>query len=304
MRVLDLFSGIGGFSLGLERAGMQTVAFAEIDPFCRAVLRKHWPDTPIFRDIKHVTAKSIRGLGPVDLVCGGFPCQPVSVAGARQGEADERWLWPELARVLREVKPRWCLFENVPGLLSADNGRLFGGILRDLAELGFTVEWHVISAADVGAPHLRKRVWIIAHTNSGGRELERERRLLDGIGATLRDDIDGRDSEVADTQHPQRGADPASCGVEGEYSLQPEDGGEGAGWSRGDGEEQAWEARLRYETRGCRGESNPWQSEPNVGRVAHGVPARVDRLRSLGNAVVPQVAEWIGRQIVEVEDAG
>lgn len=327
MNVLDLFSGIGGFSLGLELAEMRTVAFCEIEPFCRAVLRKHWPNVPIFRDIKHVTTESIRRLQPIDLVCGGFPCQPVSVAGARRGEADERWLWPEFARVIREVEPRWVLAENVPGLLSADRGRLFGGILRDLAALGFDVEWHCISAASVGAPHRRERVWIIGHadsndvgaergipkrshtessgsccdvanTDSRGCEGERRGGVLNGIRETLRDNFDGCDRAVADTPSERLEGWSKSKAARQTFRLACHLGVALGNANGAPSDTFAAGGRPRSAV----GESSWWSFEPDVGRVANGIPARVDRLRSLGNAVVPQIPEIIGRAIIEIGD--
>jgi len=170
LTVGSLFSGIGGFEFGLERTGgFKTVWQCEIDPFCLKVLAKHWPDVKRFADIKKM------GIGEeipyVDVICGGFPCQPVSCAGKRKGKEDTRWLWPEFCRVVRSVRPEWVLIENVPGLLSADSGRLFAGILRDLSESGYDAEWNIVSAASVGAPHLRKRVFIVAkmvHPLHGG----------------------------------------------------------------------------------------------------------------------------------------
>lgn len=173
MRVLDLFSGIGGFSMGLETAGMETVAFCEIDQFCRRVLKKHWTDVPIFEDIKDLTKETLEGEGllnePIDLICGGFPCQPHSLAGKRKASEDDRDLWGEFARIIGEVKPRWVLAENVPGLLSSENGRFFGRVLRDLAGFGYDAEWHSIPARDLlGSPDVRKRIYIIAHHRSNG----------------------------------------------------------------------------------------------------------------------------------------
>ena len=159
MNVLDLFSGIGGFSLGLERAGMRTVAFCETDEFCRRVLAKHWPDVPIHGDIKELNGDGISA----DLVCGGFPCQPFSVAGVRRGEADDRYLWPEMARVISEVRPRWVLAENVVGI----DGLALDRVLSDLESLGYeTAPPLEIPACAVDAPHRRQRVWIVAHAAS------------------------------------------------------------------------------------------------------------------------------------------
>ncbi len=159
LRVGSLFSGIGGFDLAAERAGAEIVYQVEIDPWCQRVLSKHWPDVPRFGDIKEIDTHELPN---ADIVCGGFPCQPVSLAGRQAGAGDDRWLWPEFLRIIRETQPRWVLAENVPGLLSNDAGRTFGGILRDLAKSGYVVEWDCVPAAVVGAPHRRDRVWIVA----------------------------------------------------------------------------------------------------------------------------------------------
>jgi DNA (cytosine-5)-methyltransferase 1 len=295
MHVLDLFSGIGGFSLGLERAGMRTVAFCESDPFCQRVLRRHWPDVPIWGDVRTLTGQALADAGGVgcnkgsvprsykadkewertaacrpsiDLICGGFPCQPVSVAGKRTGQQDDRWLWPEFARLIGEIRPRWVVAENVSGLLSIDAGRTFGGILRDLASVGMSVEWHCIPACAVGAPHRRDRVWIIAHASSD----------------VLRDEPRRRDgASRADT--PVAGDDGAQ-----EYVA--------------DAERTRLAQRQEHQLLGqCAAleQSDWWLVEPDVGRVAHRVPARVHRLRALGNSLVPQIAEIIGRAIMNTE---
>jgi DNA (cytosine-5)-methyltransferase 1 len=161
LRVLDLFSGIGGFSLGLERAGMKTVAFCEIDPYARAVLRKHWPDVPCYDDVRTLTADRLARDGiAVDVICGGFPCQDISVAGKGAGLAGERsGLWSEIARLVGELRPRFAIVENVAALL----GRGLGDVLGDLAALGYDAEWHCIPASAVGLPHIRDRVWVVAY---------------------------------------------------------------------------------------------------------------------------------------------
>jgi DNA (cytosine-5)-methyltransferase 1 len=154
----SLFAGIGGIDLGLERAGWNCRFQVEWDPFCQRVLAKHWPDVPRFGDI---TTVDWSGVERVDLLAGGFPCQPFSVAGRKKGLADDRWLWPEFAAAIRVLQPHFVLVENVPGLLAGHGG--MGNVLGDLADLGYDAEWCVISAADVGAPHLRRRVWIVAY---------------------------------------------------------------------------------------------------------------------------------------------
>jgi DNA (cytosine-5)-methyltransferase 1 len=191
MNVLDLFSGIGGFSLGLERAGMRTVGFCEIDPYCQSVLRKHWPNVPVWGDVRTLTAEVItntigcqirqqprRGNGAsgadqaqprcngpegIDIICGGFPCQDISVAGKGAGIDGERsGLWSEYARIIGEVRPRYVIVENVAALL----GRGLSRVLGDLAALGYDAEWHCIPASAVGAPHRRDRVWIVGYSNA------------------------------------------------------------------------------------------------------------------------------------------
>lgn len=161
LRTLDLFSGIGGFSLGLERTGgFQTVAFCEIDPFCRKVLAKHWPDVPIHDDVIKLRGEDV---GPVDVICGGFPCQDISYAGTGAGLAGDRsGLWSEIARLVCEIRPRLVIVENVAALLDRGMGRVLG----DLAESGYDAEWSSVSACSVGAPHMRQRVFIVAYPHS------------------------------------------------------------------------------------------------------------------------------------------
>ena len=211
MRVLDLFSGIGGFSLGLQRAGMQTVAFCEIDPFCRRVLEKRFPGVSVFEDIRTLTKRSLQEAGvtsdaePIDLICGGFPCQPFSVAGKQRGKDDDRYLWPEMLRVIKEVKPRWIMAENVGGiaslwepisptklesrtiqrLLESDYYKgvftrqemlFIANVIKDIEEAGYklpealdgTPIIPIVPACAVNAPHQRNRVWIVAHAGGDG----------------------------------------------------------------------------------------------------------------------------------------
>ena len=317
MNVLDLFSGIGGFSLGLERAGMRTVAFCEIDPYCRRVLAKHWPDDPVYDDVRTLTASSLvanpdyqrqlqsqgcerdqwgwAGDCGIDLICGGFPCQDISTAGKGAGITGARsGLWGEYARIVGEVRPRYVLVENVAALL----GRGIERVLGDLAALGYDAEWHCIPASAVGAPHRRDRVWIVAHAASvghcggpdaGGWQADQSIRGVrgqsGGCGADVADANVGR--QQACDQGGRRLPIPDALG---DVAHAAEQGPQGL--------------RLEYrlfmraddemETAGV----GWWGTEPDVGRVAHGVPARVDRLRALGNAVVPQIPEIIGRAIM------
>jgi DNA (cytosine-5)-methyltransferase 1 len=272
----SLFSGIGGLDLGLERAGWECRWQVETDPFCTAVLERHWPDVPRYGDVREVGDD----LEPVDLICGGFPCQPVSVAGQRRGQADDRWLWPEFARIVRLVRPRFVLMENVPGLLA----RGMGDVLGDLAALGFDAEWDCLPAAAFGAPHLRYRVFLVAHANEGELRVQ-PAGLARSSGASVPTD-DGSTWALADAEGISGQVRPA----EGERRGRSSGGSDGL--AHPDGKPVVWAAVARPER-------SPWATEPDVGRVAHGVPDRVDRLRALGNAVVPQVAEWIGRRLME-----
>lgn len=166
---LSLFSGIGGLDLAAEMAGFKTVGQCEWADYPTKVLERHWPDVPRWRDIRTLTKESFyerTGLRTVDVISGGFPCQPHSVGGKRKASADERDLWPEMRRVIGEIKPRWVVGENVRGLLSSETGRFFGGILRDFSDMGFDVGWCSIRAADLGAIHRRERLGIIAHLSS------------------------------------------------------------------------------------------------------------------------------------------
>ncbi len=211
MRVIDTFSGIGGFSLGLERVGFETVAFVEVEPYCRAVLAKHWPDVPQYGDIRDVTAEQLRADGvTADVITGGFPCQDISNAGKQAGiEGERSGLWSELARLIGEVRPAYAILENVTALISGDSGRWFGRVLGDLAAIGYDAEWHCISAAHVGAPHLRDRIWIIAYPQHSD---------ADRTGSH-REEVDNRRLELVDQQGRFAGslreilADPIGFGV-------------------------------------------------------------------------------------------
>jgi DNA (cytosine-5)-methyltransferase 1 len=273
VKVLDLFSGIGGFSLGLERAGMQTVAFCEIDAKRRAHLALRWPAVAIYEDVRKLTAFRLRadGIEP-DLICGGFPCQDISVAGNGAGLSGERsGLWREFARLLREVRPRYAIVENV----SALTFRGLLDILGDLASIGFDAQWHAIPACVAGAPHIRDRVWIIAYPDTDGR-----RRKEFGV-------------EEHSAQPRAPGDQPDRLGSRGWGSrpLRADTSGERL---------EAWSRLLDSLARSLAAAASPnaWRAEPAVDRVVNGFPGRVDRVRALGDAVVPQVVEAIGRALM------
>jgi DNA (cytosine-5)-methyltransferase 1 len=271
VNVLDLFSGIGGFSLGLERAGMKTVAFCEIDKKAQLVLRKHWLDVPIFEDVKTLTKGLLdeRGIS-VDVICGGFPCQDISYAGRGAGLAGERsGLWVEFARLIGELRPQYAIVENVSALLSRGLDRVLG----DLAQIGYDAEWHCIPASAVGAPHRRDRIWIMAYPQfqrEWGRGIQRPDENCETVGKRQTEEFVGSSKIVAHA------------------SISGLQGDEWIGTTR----TQRISARHITERRG-------WEPEPDVGRVANGVPGRMDRLKQLGNAVVPQIPEIIGRAIME-----
>ena len=281
LRVLDLFSGIGGFSLGLERTGgFETVAFCEIEPFPRKVLAKHWPGVPIYEDVRTLTADTLArdGIG-VDVITGGFPCQDISCAGKQAGiaEGTRSGLWSEIVRLVGELRPKFIIVENVANLLSGPSekrGGWFGRVLGDLAECGYDAEWENIPAAAVGAPHRRERVWIVAYPRQARSE-QYESVEIDG-GMELRNG----------------GIDAAGFASDSRRIRLPKS--------------RRAEARI-YSTAYAHWKANQslyglrWPSVAVVRGANDGVPAKLDepRIAALGNAVVPQIPELIGRAILE-----
>jgi len=275
MNVGSLFSGIGGFDLGLERAGFRTSWFCETDAFCQHVLAEHWPGVPIYPDVSALVGADVE---PVDVLCGGFPCQDLSVAGKGAGLTGARsGLWSEYARLIGELRPRYVVVENVSALLA----RGFGTVLGDLAALGYDAEWDCIPASAVGAPHRRDRVWLVAYPDDAGRgERWRPVAVPPQLAAAERGGEDVADADRAGFQLVSEGEAGSGFGGAGRAADSTARGSDLPGWPASE-----W-----------------WAVEPDVGRVAHGIPARVDRLRSLGNALVPQIAEWIGNRIMTLEE--
>jgi DNA (cytosine-5)-methyltransferase 1 len=313
LKVLDLFSGIGGFSLGLERTGgFQTVAFCEIEPYCQAVLRKHWPEVPIYDDVRKLSVGRLAadGIEP-DVICGGFPCQDISVAGKGEGiEGERSGLWSEFARLIGEIRPRFAIVENVAALLS----RGMDVVLGDLSSLRYDAEWHCIPASAAGAPHRRDRVWIVAYPQCPERwSVDSARHgfswansipqwtegpsgsrsdgeaIPDAIGHELRQQP-GRRSGSGGTGEAKPGNHGTPRPLADAYTRDEQRGGSSLqmGWGRFASQALADGDAGRAQ----------WSTEPDVGRVAHGVPRRVDRLGGLGNAVVPQIPEIIGNAIL------
>jgi len=318
MSIGSLFSGIGGLELGLERAGVGHVMWqAESDPYCAAVLRHRWPHTMRYHDVRAITATTATR---VDLVCGGFPCQPVSLAGSRRAQDDERWLWPEFARIVAEIRPAIVVAENVLGLRSAG----LRDVLADLAALGFDAEWAALGAFEVGAPHLRRRIFIVAtHPERVAvREqqgwLERACRARATFVA-----IDGASGDAADAACArQQGADGSgSPGApwQGDRSVFSARSSAAEDASHADRARQSQQAIALAEQRGWARDSG-WRLAPSAVRgmddgLPNGLDAGADgaggacgeaagdapdswRVGALGNAVVPQCAELVGRALM------
>ena len=355
MNKISLFSGIGGDDLASEACGIETICFVERDKECRKVLAAHWPGIPIIKDVKDVTKESAQGqenntrwadcgqynrdgvgndlrniCDPrgfrIDIISGGFPCQPHSVAGLRKGSADERDLWGEFRRIIGEFNPRWVVAENVPGLFSTDSGRFFRGILRDLSAMGYSVGWCTFGAVDVGAWHRRDRVFIVAYSidsrgrtsglningiwqeiNKGQNEFSlyrSDRYCQDVPHSTCGQNIgrEGRDmeSEAAGRQGINSTVSTGCADVcDSTINKQPRDGrtrGRRAE-STNDGTRYS-QSRVGDMVNGL----SQWMAEPDgVPRIATGVKARVAKLKALGNAVVPQQIYPIYRAIVDIE---
>jgi DNA (cytosine-5)-methyltransferase 1 len=282
VNVLSLFSGIGGLDLGLERAGMTVVGQVEIDPWCRRVLAKHWPEVPRHDDVRTAARWWLARPRPVvDLICGGIPCQPHSVAGLRLGTDDPRWLGGAFLDVAERLEPRLILLENSPRLRTSG----LRDILTGLARLGFDAWWSRVPAAAMGAPHLRWRLILVAaHPDR----------------VELREQPGGSGGAYGQSQ--------AVTGFDGAaWAVADPDGDSGDEWrpcDAGEGPRGRDADRGAVRADGVGGPGGDfWGPEPRMGRVADGVPARVDRLRGIGNAVVPQVAEYVGRLILAAERA-
>ena len=280
MKVGSLFSGIGGFDLGLERAGFEIAWQVEIDEYCRQVLKKHWPAVLCHYDIRSIDWQWVQ---PVDLVCGGFPCQPFSVAGKRRGKEDDRYLWPEVVRCLAVLRPAWFLGENVPGLLHLGIDQ----VLADLETLGYQTAVLGIPACAVDAPHLRQRLWIVAHARC------QQRYQIWAEPSTPQPQADIYDQRCCEN-------------VADSTKLRRRQGNTNAG---GNGKGTRTPGKRTGPSDICR-----WTPEPAMGELVNGVSGRLvrfggrvvkraaqrkEKLKALGNAIVPQIAEALGRMIKE-----
>jgi DNA (cytosine-5)-methyltransferase 1 len=324
LKHLDLFSGIGGFALAARMVGsIETVAFCECEPYAQAVLKKHWPDVPICNDIHQLKGNDY---GPIDIITGGFPCQPYSLAGKRKGNDDNRALWPEMFRVIREARPRWVLGENVAGIVSL----ALDGVLTDLENEGYTCQAFIIPACAVNAKHRRDRVWIVGHSQdnrmegmrSGGEQVASgnagekvSMRPSEIVAHAPRKSIQRKSGKLDEAERSRQGLNAAACS--GSEDV--------ADANRFRLEEARTEqlstgaSRKSEAVRNATGEGLPDWASGTVGQpcpiteferpdgreierdfrgMAHGVSNRVDRIKSLGNAIVPQVAAEILRAIL------
>jgi DNA (cytosine-5)-methyltransferase 1 len=409
---LDLFSGIGGFALGLQKVGFETVAFCDIEKYCQHLLKQKWNGIKIYSDVREITKEKFKadGIESPEIITGGFPCQPFSVAGSRKGTDDNRHLWPEMFRIIKEFKPRWIIGENVRGIVSIQDGLVFETVCTDLESEGYEVQTFNIPAVGVGAPHKRERIWIVANSrcsirgkqssrNSesiGSRTFKKTERSTDTSKITGSSE---RAETMADTESKRTGENnerlrsrtSGISGREGTTRIQedvansntgnveagcerqrrireentkerqsnnvtgssevmantnesisrerqifgnPNDKGRGASETRreslqpedrqtrtdnlGSGSEVMANTNSERQQEQCRPKSiqeegnelecsssqsggNFWDIEPDVGRVVNGLPGRVHRLKGLGNAIVPQIAEEIGRAIMKAE---
>ena len=315
LKHLDLFSGIGGFSLGLEATGgFETVAFCDIDQYPRQVLQKHWPHVKQYEDIKELNYERLKadGLLPIDIITGGYPCQPFSVAGRKKGEEDPRHLWPEYFRLVKECRPTWVIGENVSGHIKLG----LDTVIEDLESEDYSVRPFSISASSIGANHQRERVWIVANSRRprGPRaelrgENENETRQENANQFERSSSTSEVDVANTDSAGQQQGYEKMERGSSKQFNSNGIQSGkndvantECEGLQRSEQYETytgktktQFAASQSFETTGLH-----WAVEPNVGRVAHGVPKRVDRLKSLGNSLVPQIPYYIGKTILEV----
>lgn len=290
MKVLDLFSGIGGFSLGLESTGyFQTIAFVEKDKFCRKVLQKNFNNIPIEEDIRNVRGERYEA----DVITSGFPCQPFSVAGKRKGTDDDRYLWDETIRVVSECKPRWFIGENVEGIININNGMVLRQVQDDLEKEGFQVRCLIIPASGIGAWHQRKRVWIIANSNT--RFCIGENQEIQARGNTINNggkNVSNSNSNL----RKWRGAEQQS--------------GANQVWGFCTEKKEQTQYDIRSKTIGCDvvfGERETWwQTQSRICGVPNGISFELDkdranRIKALGNSIVPQIARQLGLTIVAAE---
>ena len=276
LKTLDLFSGIGGFSLGLESTGFfETIGFVEKDKFCQKVLKKHWSNINIEEDIRNVKGEKYQA----DVVTGGFPCQPFSVAGKRKSTADDRYLWDEMLRVIRETKPRWVIGENVEGIVNINEGMVLRQVLNDLENEGFKSQCIIIPASGIGAWHQRKRIWILAYSNSNGSYRSQGNATKQSSNEQKDRLSFGDDKDVPNTNT--------------RLSIREK--------------EEIQTGRNAFDSIYKSGERQWWETESKLRGIPDGLSTKLhedrsNRIRALGNSIVPQIARQIGLSIMEVEN--
>ena len=302
---LSLFSGIGGLDLAAEMAGIETVGQCEWADFQTKILEKHWPNVPKWRDIRTLTADSFyekTGLRTVDIVSGGFPCQPFSLAGKRVGKDDDRYLWPEMLRVIRELRPSWVIGENVPGIVNL----ALDTVLSDLENEGYSAQAFIIPACGVDAPHKRERVAIVAYAVNRSSIVCRDGKLPDSSEDAGKGNDNGRGTEgtIQGERRPDESrVDRMDDGIsEGIHSASPDSD---CKYIQGSLNTEIYRGGvLPRESSRIIGSQSPWQNwmdEPRIPRVVDGVSNRVDRIKSLGNAVVPQQFYIFFKLIADIE---
>ena len=320
MNVLDLFSGIGGFSLGLESTGFfKTIAFVEKDRFCQKVLQKNFPNVPIEDEIRNVRGEKYKA----DVVTGGFPCQPFSVAGKRKGTDDDRYLWDEMLRVITEVKARWIVGENVAGIINIENGKVLQQIQKDLESEGFQVQCLVIPASGVGAWHQRKRVWIIANSNkfklngcsNASRVREAEQDRLDSNEKRNWNEIRSEAERCGEQDTSSNVSNSSSKRLERKFRQKLQRNGSGftnssQDVSNSNTQRTQIQAERKYsgeQMSGSNSSESWWQIESKLRGIPDGIQYgldkdRANRIKALGNSIVPQIAFEIGKAILAAED--
>jgi len=325
LKVLDLFSGIGGFSLGLESTGhFETVAFCEKDQFCQKVLKKHWSNIPIIDDVRRINGKEIKA----DVVVGGFPCQSISIAGKQKGKDDDRYLFPEMLRVIKEVKPRWIIGENVQNLINISNGTILKDIVKGLENENFEVQCFSISASSQGAWHKRERVWIVANSNdrlSIGENKEIQTRgnsINNGSSTNVPNskskwsrecrelDKKKRLEESKSTQSDCICSDVPNSECNEHKHTPTRQSGTGEVWGFYSEKEKQTSHDLWSKITRCNaplGQKTWWQTQSELCRIPHGLSSSMDRnranrIKALGNSIVPQIVRELGLAIIEAEN--
>ena len=322
LKLLDLFSGIGGFSLGLESTGFfETIAFVEKDKFCQKVLRKNFNNIPIEEDIRNVKGDRYAA----DVITGGFPCQPFSIAGKRKGTDDDRYLWDETIRVIRECKPRWFIGENVEGIINIQEGMVLRQVCDDLEKEGFEVQCIIIPASGIGAWHQRKRVWILAYSNNNG-SYRQKRNETKQSSNEQKDRLSFRDDKDVSNSNSYSKTNRGKCEINEKPSSEWKfnkgrcfnDGGERCiSKSSHTNNKRSQEFNLSKESEKQNINSREydsttenktwWETQSSLCGIPDGVSYELDkdranRIKSLGNSIVPLIARQLGLAIMKAEE--